>query len=169
MSDLNLVMIRGRMGRDPEVRTFQSGDKVANLSIATSKYWKDRQTGEQREKTEWHRVSVYGDGPVRLCEQYLRKGAGVAIHGALETRKWQDRSGADRYSTEIVVRGYEARVDIIDWPDRGDRGGSGGSGGGGGYGDSDPSPGGQGDPDPGQGGGGPGGFDDEIPFAPQFL
>lgn len=158
---VNKVIIIGNLGRDPEVRTFQNGGKVVNLRIATSETWKDRNTGERRERTEWHSVAIFNEPLGRIAEQYLRKGSTVYIEGQLETRKWQDQSGADRYSTEVVLRPYTGNLTLLGG--RGD--GGGGAGGGGGY-DSGPSGG-------GYGGGydsGPaspppaGGMDDEIPF-----
>ncbi len=153
---LNKVMLIGNLGADPEVRTFQNGGKVCNLRIATSETWKDRNTGERRERTEWHTVAIFQEGLVRICEQYLRKGSKVFVEGKLQTRKWQDQSGNDRYSTEVVLQGFDGTLTMLDG--RGDGGGggqSGGYGGGnqGGYGggDSGPAPAG-------------GGFDDEIPF-----
>ncbi len=156
---VNKVILVGNLGRDPEVRSFQNGGKVCNLRIATSERWKDRNTGENREKTEWHSVAIFSEGLVRVAEQYLRKGSTVYIEGQLETRKWQDQSGADRYSTEVVLRGYNSNLTMLGG--RGDGGSSGGgydqgggsygSGGGGGY-DSGPS------------NSGPNDLDDEIPF-----
>ena len=172
---VNKVILIGNLGRDPEVRTFQNGGKVCNLRIATSETWKDRNTGERRERTEWHSVAIFNEGLVRVAEQYLRKGSKVYVEGQLQTRKWQDQSGQDRYSTEVVLQGFGSTLTMLDG--RGEGGGSqGGYGGGqgGGYGggyDSGP----QGDPyaGGGQGGGGQGGGrgpasqdidDDEIPF-----
>lgn len=103
MSDLNKAMLIGRLGRDPETRKLDNGEDVANFSIATSEKWKDRETGEAKEKTEWHKISVFG-GLARVCAQYLRKGSQVYIEGAIRTRKWQDKQGNDRYSTEIICR-----------------------------------------------------------------
>ncbi|MEO1024838.1 MAG: single-stranded DNA-binding protein [Pseudomonadota bacterium] len=153
---VNKVIIVGNLGRDPETRTFQNGGKVCNLRIATSENWKDRNTGERREKTEWHSVAIFSEPLARVAEQYLRKGSKVYIEGQLETRKWQDQSGQDRYSTEVVLRPYRSELTILD-----SRGG--GDGGGGGYDDRG---------DYGGGGGGGGGrpapasqdLDDEIPF-----
>jgi single-strand DNA-binding protein len=125
---LNKVMIIGNLGRDPEVRTFQNGSKVCNLRIATSETWKDKDSGERREKTEWHSVAIFQEGLVRVAEQYLKKGSTVYIEGKLQTRKWQDQSGADKYSTEIVLQGYDGVMTMI-----------GGSGGGSGGGQSDQS------------------------------
>ncbi|WP_281982339.1 single-stranded DNA-binding protein [Thalassorhabdomicrobium marinisediminis] len=166
---LNKVMIIGNLGRDPEVRSFQNGGKVCNLRIATSESWKDKNTGERREKTEWHSVAIFQEGLVRIAEQYLRKGSKVYIEGKLQTRKWQDQSGNDRYSTEVVLQGFDGVMTMLDGRDGGgggggqgggygDQGGYGGGSGGGGYGGGDQG-GGYGG---GQGGGG--GMDDEIPF-----
>ncbi len=162
---VNKVIIVGNLGRDPEVRTFQNGGKVCNLRIATSENWKDRNTGERREKTEWHSVAIFSEPLARIAEQYLRKGSKVYIEGQLETRKWQDQSGQDRYTTEVVLRPYRGELTLLD--SRGDGGGGGGYGGdsGGGYGnDYGGDYGG-----PSGGGGGPAraparDIDDEIPF-----
>lgn len=177
---VNKVILIGNLGRDPEVRSFQNGGKVCNLRIATSENWKDRNTGERRERTEWHSVAIFQEGLVRVAEQYLRKGSKVYIEGQLQTRKWQDQSGNDRYSTEVVLQGFGGTLTMLDGPG----GGGGGQGGGGqsdnygggqggygggqgggypddnGYGGGGSSGGGQG------GGGGRGGqdMDDEIPF-----
>jgi len=159
---LNKVMIIGNLGRDPEVRSFQNGGKVCNLRIATSETWKDKNTGERREKTEWHSVAIFQEGLVRVAEQYLKKGSTVYIEGKLQTRKWQDQSGQDRYSTEVVLQGYDGVMTML-----GGRGDGGGGGGGymadqgGGYGGD--SGGGYGGGDTG-GGGGSSDMDDEIPF-----
>ncbi|EDZ48396.1 single-stranded DNA-binding protein [Leisingera daeponensis] len=169
---LNKVMLIGNLGRDPEVRSFQNGGKVCNLRIATSETWKDRNTGERREKTEWHSVAVFSEGLVRVCEQYLRKGSKVYVEGQLQTRKWQDQSGQDRYSTEIVLQGFGSTLTMLDG--RGEGGGGGGQGGGS-YGGGGQGGGGYGGGyDSGsQGGGSGGGYgggashnidDDEIPF-----
>jgi single-strand DNA-binding protein len=166
---VNKVILIGNLGRDPEVRNFPNGGKVCNLRIATSETWKDRNTGERRERTEWHSVAIFSEPLVRVAEQYLRKGSKIYIEGQLETRKWQDQSGADRYSTEVVLRPYTSTLTMLDG--RGDGGGQGGGGGyggpsdggyGGGY-DNGPSDGGFG------GGSSSGGapsrdLDDEIPF-----
>ena len=168
---VNKVILIGNLGRDPEVRTFQNGGKVCNLRIATSETWKDRNTGERRERTEWHSVAIFNEGLVRVAEQYLRKGSKVYVEGQLQTRKWQDQSGQDRYSTEVVLQGFGSTLTMLDGRDGG--GGYGGGGGqGGGYGGGyDSGPAGGGDPYGGgpQGGGGrgpaSGGIDDdEIPF-----
>ncbi|MCK0119863.1 single-stranded DNA-binding protein [Loktanella sp. F6476L] len=167
---VNKVILIGNLGRDPEVRSFQNGGKVCNLRIATSETWKDKNTGERREKTEWHSVAIFNDGLVRIAEQYLRKGSKVYIEGALQTRKWQDQSGQDKYSTEVVLQGFGGVLTMLDG--RGDNQGGGGGGGyggdsggygggsGGGY-DSGPSGGGR---DSGGGGSSRSDLDDEIPF-----
>lgn len=166
---LNKVMLIGNLGRDPEVRTFQNGGKVCNLRIATSETWKDRNTGERRERTEWHSVAIFSEGLVRVCEQYLRKGSKVYVEGQLQTRKWQDQSGNDRYSTEVVLQGFGGTLTMLDGGGGGGQGGGYGGGDGyggdqGGYGGGDPGPGGQSGPGGQQGGPAGGGFDDEIPF-----
>ncbi len=165
---VNKVILIGNLGRDPEVRSFQNGGKVCNLRIATSETWKDKNTGERREKTEWHSVAIFNDGLVRIAEQYLKKGSKVYIEGALQTRKWQDQSGADKYSTEVVLQGFGGVLTMLDG--RGDNAGGGGGGGnygggGGGGRDSgyDSGPSGGGGRDSG-GGGGRSDLDDEIPF-----
>jgi single-strand DNA-binding protein len=164
---VNKVILIGNLGADPEVRSFPSGGKVANLRIATSETWKDRNTGERRERTEWHRVAIYAEPLVRVAEQYLRKGSKVYLEGQLETRKWQDQSGQDRYTTEVALRPYRSELTMLD--SRSDGQGGGFGGGQGGYGgDYGGDQGGGSAPSGGdnQGGGpgGPGGFDDEIPF-----
>jgi len=178
---VNKVILIGNLGRDPEVRSFQNGGKVCNLRIATTENWKDRSTGERREKTEWHSVAIFSEGLVRVAEQYLRKGSKVYIEGQLQTRKWQDQSGQDRYSTEVVLQGFGSTLTMLDG--RGEGGGQGGGnfGGGGGGGGDNYGGGGGGGYDSGSqggsGGGGGGNFgggqqggashnidDDEIPF-----
>lgn len=111
---VNKVILIGNLGRDPEVRNFQNGGKVCNLTVATSENWKDRNTGERRERTEWHRVAIFSEGLVRVAEQYLRKGSKVYIEGQLQTRKWQDQSGQDRYSTEVVLQGFGSTLTMLD-------------------------------------------------------
>jgi single-strand DNA-binding protein len=111
---LNKVTLIGNLGADPEIRSFQNGGKVANLRLATSENWKDRNTGERRERTEWHTVAVFSEGLVNVCESYLRKGSKVYIEGQLQTRKWQDQSGNDRYSTEVVLQGYGGTLTMLD-------------------------------------------------------
>ena len=144
MSSVNRVILIGNLGRDPEVRTFQNGGKVCNLRIATSETWKDKNTGERKERTEWHQVAIFSEPLARQAEQYLRKGSKVYIEGQLETRKWQDQSGQDRYSTEIVLRPYKSELKFLD--PRGSEGG------GGDYRAPDPAPAPRRD------------LDDEIPF-----
>ncbi|KGJ22315.1 single-stranded DNA-binding protein [Paracoccus sanguinis] len=176
---VNKVILIGNLGQDPEVRSFQNGGKVVNLRIATSEQWKDRNSGERRERTEWHSVAIFSEPLGRIAEQYLKKGSKVYIEGQLETRKWQDQSGQDRYTTEVVLRPYRSELTLLDG-----RGGSGGGGGYGGDGDYGRGSGGGGrDYDGGYGGGsdrggasggssggsasgGRGGadFDDDIPF-----
>ncbi|WP_170513597.1 single-stranded DNA-binding protein [Ruegeria atlantica] len=160
---VNKVILVGNLGRDPEVRTFQNGGKVCNLRIATSETWKDRNTGERRERTEWHSVAIFNEGLVRVAEQYLRKGSKVYLEGQLQTRKWQDQSGQDRYSTEVVLQGFGSTLVMLDGRGEGGGGGgqSGGYGGGqagGGYGDPYGAP--SSAPTPASGGI----DDDEIPF-----
>ena len=111
---VNKVILIGNLGRDPEVRTFQNGNKVCNLNLATSESWKDKQSGERREKTEWHTVAIFNEGLVRIAEQYLRKGSKVYVEGQLQTRKWQDKSGNDRYSTEVAVQGFSGTLKLLD-------------------------------------------------------
>lgn len=118
---LNKVMLIGNLGADPEVRSFQNGSKVCNLRIATSERWKDKD-GNQQERTEWHTVAIFSEGLVRVCESYLKKGSKVYIEGALATRKWQDQSGADRYSTEVVLRGFGGTLTMLDGPSGDGRG-----------------------------------------------
>lgn len=169
---VNKVILIGNLGRDPEVRSFQNGGKVCNLRIATSETWKDRNTGERREKTEWHSVAIFQEGLVRVAEQYLKKGSKVYIEGQLQTRKWQDQSGNDRYSTEVVLQGFGGTLTMLDGPGGGSGGGGGGGyggGGAGGYGGGGNDYGGGYDSGPSSSGGGGGGggsrdLDDEIPF-----
>ena len=111
---VNKVILVGNLGRDPEIRTMQTGGRVANLSVATSESWKDKTSGERREKTEWHRVVIFNDGIVGVAENYLSKGAKVYIEGQIETRKWQDNQGKDQYTTEIVVRPYKGELTMLD-------------------------------------------------------
>jgi single-strand DNA-binding protein len=116
---VNKVILIGNLGRDPEVRSFQNGGKVVNLRIATSETWRDRTTGERKEKTEWHSVAIFSEPVARIAEQYLRKGSKVYVEGQLETRKWQDQSGQDRYTTEIVIRPYRGELTLLDGRDAG--------------------------------------------------
>ncbi len=165
---VNKVIIVGNLGRDPEVRSFPNGGKVVNLRVATSENWRDKATGERKERTEWHSVAIFNENIGKIAEQYLRKGSTVYIEGQLETRKWQDQSGADRYTTEIVLRPFRGELTLLGGRDGGGSGGGGGderggyddygsgAGTGGGGGSSARSV---------QGGGGRGSdLDDEIPF-----
>jgi single-strand DNA-binding protein len=113
MSSVNRVTILGSLGRDPETRTFPNGGKVCNLRVATSERWKDKNTGEQKERTEWHSVAIFNEGLAGIAEKYLRKGSKVYLEGQLETRKWQDQSGADRYSTEVVLRPFRGELVLL--------------------------------------------------------
>lgn len=170
---VNKVILVGNLGRDPEVRSFANGGKVCNLRIATSETWRDRASGERKERTEWHSVAIFNENLAKIAEQYLRKGSTVYIEGQLETRKWTDQQGQERYTTEVVLRPFRGELTLLGG--RGDGGGQGGGGGnygggqGGGYGgggyDDGPSYGGGGGQGGGQsGGGGRPDFDDEIPF-----
>lgn len=150
---VNKVIIVGNLGRDPEVRSFQNGGKVVNLRIATSETWRDKASGERKERTEWHSVAIFSEPIAKIAEQYLRKGSKVYIEGALETRKWQDQSGQDRYTTEVVLRPFRGELTLLDGGQRegaGDDGGYSQSSGGSAYGAST--------------GGAGAGFDDDIPF-----
>ncbi|MEM8790508.1 MAG: single-stranded DNA-binding protein [Pseudomonadota bacterium] len=153
---VNKVILIGNLGADPEVRSFPNGGKVCSLRIATSENWKDRNTGERREKTEWHRVEIYSEPLANVAERYLRKGSKVYLEGQLETRKWQDQSGQDRYTTEVALRPYRSELTMLD--SRGEGGGDFGGGGSFGSGSSGGQVGG------GEPGGSMGGMDDEIPF-----
>jgi single-strand DNA-binding protein len=167
---VNKVILIGNLGRDPEVRSFQNGGKVVNLRIATSESWRDKQTGERKERTEWHSVAIFNEALGKIAEQYLKKGSTVYIEGQLETRKWQDQSGQDKYSTEVVLRPYGGNLTLLGGRGEGgggsggydDRGGydEGSQGGGGGYGGGG-SRGGSGATG---GGGSRSDIDDEIPF-----
>ena len=179
---LNKVMLIGNLGADPEIRSFQNGGKVANLRIATSETWKDRNTGERQERTEWHTVATFSEGLVGVVERFLRKGSKVYIEGQLQTRKWQDQSGNDRYSTEVVLRGLTGTLTMLDGAQGGSGGGGGqrgggsswdqggGSSGGGSGGGWNQGGGGQGGAASGGSAGGAGGgsnyddLDDDIPF-----
>ncbi|WP_176083012.1 single-stranded DNA-binding protein [Martelella sp. HB161492] len=176
---VNKVILIGNLGADPEIRRTQDGRPIANLRIATSETWRDRNSGERKERTEWHRVVIFSEGLCKLAEQYLRKGSKVYLEGQLQTRKWTDQGGQERFSTEVVLQGFNATLTMLDGRGEGGGGGGGGSsygggssggnfGGGssgGGYDDygSQPSGGGR-----SSGGGGGGGFspdlDDDIPF-----
>ena len=127
---VNKVIIVGNLGRDPEVRTFQNGGKVVNLRIATSETWRDKASGERKEKTEWHSVAIFNENLGKIAEQYLKKGSTVYIEGQLETRKWQDQSGADKYTTEIVLKQFRGELTLLGGRDGGGRDAGGGGGGG---------------------------------------
>ena len=183
---VNKVILVGNLGRDPESRSFQNGGKVVNLRIATSESWKDRNTGERKEKTEWHSVAIFNEGLANVAERFLRKGSKVYIEGQLQTRKWQDQQGNDKYSTEIVLQGFNSVLTMLDGPGGGQGGGGGRSGGdewgggddfgggsSGGYGGGGGGSRGGGQSGGNRGGGGfgggqPGGFaddlDDDVPF-----
>lgn len=117
---VNKVIIVGNLGADPEIKSFQNGGKIANLRVATSESWKDKNTGEKKERTEWHSVVITGDGLVGVAERFLRKGSKVYLEGSLRTRKWQDQSGNDRYSTEVTLSGPGASLTMLDGPQQGD-------------------------------------------------
>jgi len=182
---VNKVILIGNLGADPEVKSFQNGGRVANLRIATSENWKDRNTGERQERTEWHTVAVFSEGLVGVVERFLKKGSKIYIEGQLRTRKWQDQSGNDRYSTEVVLQGPGAVLTMLDgapgggggrsgggsWDDSGMGGGrasGGGRSGGGDWGGGSSGGSSGGGARGGSGGGGGGGFgddlDDDIPF-----
>jgi single-strand DNA-binding protein len=173
---VNKVILVGNLGRDPDIRSMQDGNKVVNLSVATSESWRDRNSGERKEKTEWHRVVIFNENLAKVAEQYLRKGSKIYVEGQLQTRKWTDQSGVEKYSTEIVLQRFRGELQMLDGRNEG--GGGGGQGGGyggddgynqgGGYGGGS----GGGNQGGGYGGGGsgpapaggPGDLDDEIPF-----
>lgn len=114
MSSVNKVMLVGNVGKDPEVRAMQNGDKVASFSLATSERWKDKNTGERKERTEWHNVVVFNEGLVRVVEQFVKKGSRLYVEGAIQTRKWQDKDGRDRYSTEVVLQRFRGEIQLLD-------------------------------------------------------
>jgi len=162
---VNKVILVGNLGRDPEVRSTQDGTKITHLSVATTDTWRDRTSGERRERTEWHRIVIFNEKLGEVAEKYLRKGAKVYLEGALQTRKWTDQSGQDRYTTEVVLQRYRGEMTMLDPRGGGEYGGGGGGGeygGGGGGGDFGGGGGGGGPP---SGGSEPAGdLDDEIPF-----
>ena len=161
---VNKVILIGNLGKDPEIRRTQDGRPIANLSVATSESWRDKATGERKEKTEWHRVVIFNEGLCRIAEQYLKKGSKVYLEGALQTRKWTDKDGHDKYSTEVVLQGFNSTLTMLD----GARGGAGGGGSDFGadqssdFGSSGPARSRQ--PAMAGGGGKRGDLDDEIPF-----
>lgn len=152
---VNKVILVGNLGRDPEIRTMQSGNRVANMSLATSEQWRDRETGERREKTEWHRVVIFDERLIEIAEKYLKKGSKIYVEGQLQTRKWTDQSGQDKYSTEVVLQRFRGVMTMLDT-----RGGGDGGGARGGEDYGEPQAAEQG----AESGGGGGDFDDEIPF-----
>ena len=169
---VNKVILVGNLGRDPESRSFQNGGKVVELRIATSESWKDRNSGERKEKTEWHTVKIFNEGLANVAERFLRKGSKVYIEGALTTRKWQDQQGNDRYSTEVTLQGFNSVLTMLDGPGGGQGGGGASAGGygGGSRGGSAPSGGGSQNGNGGnrggfgQGGGFADDLDDDVPF-----
>jgi single-strand DNA-binding protein len=156
---VNKVILIGNLGRDPEVRTMQDGNPVVNLSLATSENWRDKNTGERREKTEWHRVVIFNERLAEVAQKYLRKGSKVYIEGQLQTRKWTDQSGQEKYTTEVVLQRFRGELTMLD--SRGEGGGAGG----GGFGDYEPQSdyGGSSGAEPAAARGGAD-LDDEIPF-----
>ena len=157
---VNKVILVGNLGRDPEIRRTQDGRPIAQLSVATSENWRDKNTGERKEKTEWHRVVIFSEGLAKIAEQYLKKGSKVYIEGALQTRKWQDKDGNEKYTTEVVLQGFNSTLTMLD--------GRGGGGAGAGaessedFGSSGPAP--ARERKPAMAGGGRDDMDDEIPF-----
>ena len=157
---VNKVILVGNLGRDPEVRFAQSGSKIVNMSVATSESWKDKQTGERKEKTEWHRIVIFNERLADVAEKYLKKGSKVYLEGALQTRKWTDKEGTEKYSTEVVIDRFRGELTMLDTK----------GGGGGGYSSDEPPP--AESPSEGRSGGGKSGggkksggdLDDEIPF-----
>ncbi|TIN76720.1 single-stranded DNA-binding protein [Mesorhizobium sp.] len=175
---VNKVILVGNLGADPEIRRLNSGDPVVNIRIATSESWRDKNSGERKEKTEWHNIVIFNDNLAKVAEQYLKKGAKVYVEGQLQTRKWQDQSGNDRYTTEIVLQKFRGELQMLDTKNGGggdrddDRGGNANRSSGGGAGRSSDF--GRNDFGGGQGGGGGAGrrassdLDDDIPFSPEW-
>jgi single-strand DNA-binding protein len=175
---VNKVILVGNLGKDPEVRSTQDGSKIVNLTLATSETWNDRASGERKEKTEWHRVVIFNDRTADVAEKYLKKGAKVYIEGSLQTRKWTDQQGQERYTTEVVIGRFNGQLTMLDTRAGGEGGGYGGGpeggSGGGGYAPRERAPAGAGRPAAGAARGGAGGpswdapkggdLDDEIPF-----
>ncbi|RTE92574.1 single-stranded DNA-binding protein [Bradyrhizobium sp. LVM 105] len=162
---VNKVILVGNLGKDPEIRRTQDGRPIANLSIATSETWRDKNTGERKEKTEWHRVVIFNEGLCKVAEQYLKKGAKVYIEGALQTRKWTDQSGVEKYSTEVVLQGFNSTLTMLDGRSGGGGGGSFGDEPGGDFGSSGPVSSAPRRPVAAGGGGGRNSdMDDDIPF-----
>ncbi len=158
---VNKVILVGNLGRDPEIRRTQDGRPIAQLSVATSENWRDKNTGERKEKTEWHRVVIFSEGLAKIAEQYLKKGSKVYLEGALQTRKWQDKDGHDKYTTEVVLQGFNSTLTMLDG-----KGGGGGAGAGAesseDFGSGGPAP--ARERKPAMAGGGRDDMDDEIPF-----
>lgn len=161
---VNKVILVGNLGKDPEIRRTQDGRPIANLSIATSETWRDKNTGERKEKTEWHRVVIFNEGLCKVAEQYLKKGAKVYIEGALQTRKWTDQSGVEKYSTEVVLQGFNSTLTMLDGRSGGGGGGSFGEEPGGDFGSSGPASSAPRRPVAAGGGGRNSDMDDDIPF-----
>jgi len=154
---VNKVILVGNLGRDPEVRSTQDGLKIVNLSLATSESWRDKNSGERREKTEWHRVVIFNEKLGEVAEKFLKKGSKIYVEGALQTRKWTDQGGQERYSTEVVLQRFRGELTMLDGKGGGPGGGCAGGGGDMGEGFSEPASG-------GRSGGGGGDLDDDIPF-----
>ena len=161
---VNKVILVGNLGKDPEIRRTQDGRPIANLSIATSETWRDKNTGERKEKTEWHRVVIFNEGLCKVAEQYLKKGAKVYIEGALQTRKWTDQQGVEKYSTEVVLQGFNSTLTMLDGRGGGGGGGSFGDEPGGDFGSSGPVSSAPRRPVAAAGGGRNNDMDDDIPF-----
>ncbi|MBR1173551.1 MULTISPECIES: single-stranded DNA-binding protein [Bradyrhizobium] len=161
---VNKVILVGNLGKDPEIRRTQDGRPIANLSIATSETWRDKNSGERKEKTEWHRVVIFNEGLCKVAEQYLKKGAKVYIEGALQTRKWTDQQGAEKYSTEVVLQGFNSTLTMLDGRGGGGGGGSFGDEPGGDFGSSGPVSSAPRRPVAAGGGGRNNDMDDDIPF-----
>ncbi|MCK1740856.1 single-stranded DNA-binding protein [Bradyrhizobium sp. 139] len=161
---VNKVILVGNLGKDPEIRRTQDGRPIANLSVATSETWRDKATGERKEKTEWHRVVIFNEGLCKVAEQYLKKGAKIYVEGALQTRKWTDQSGAEKYSTEVVLQGFNSTLTMLDGRGGGGGGGSFGDEPGGDFGSSGPVSSAPRRPVAAGGGGRNSDMDDDIPF-----
>jgi single-strand DNA-binding protein len=161
---VNKVILVGNLGKDPEIRRTQDGRPIANLSVATSETWRDKATGERKEKTEWHRVVIFNEGLCKVAEQYLKKGAKIYVEGALQTRKWTDQSGVEKYSTEVVLQGFNSTLTMLDGRSGGGGGGSFGDEPGGDFGSSGPVSSAPRRPVAAGGGGRNNDMDDDIPF-----
>ncbi len=159
---VNKVILVGNLGRDPEIRRTQDGRPIAQLSVATSENWRDKNTGERKEKTEWHRVVIFSEGLAKIAEQYLKKGSKVYLEGALQTRKWQDKDGNEKYTTEVVLQGFNSTLTMLDGKGGGGAGAGAGSDSSEDFGSSGPTP--SRERKPAMAGGGRDDMDDEIPF-----